>query len=59
MFDVMGGIIHVPLKIFPYVLQTKREFPIGECAPWTNKSSFRLVLWADIDLIIAEKSIHK
>jgi len=59
MFDVMEGIIHFALKFGPYILQTKWEFPIGECSPWTNKSSFSLVLWADIDLIVAGKSIHE
>lgn len=59
MFDVMEGIINCPLKCFPCIIQTKREFLVSECDPWINKSSFRLVLWVDIDLIIAEKTIHE
>jgi len=59
MLDVMEGIVHYPLKCGPCILQTEREFPISEYAPWTNKRFFRLVLWADIDLIVTRKTIHK
>lgn len=59
MFDVVEGIIHFPLKSFTGVLQTKSEFPIWECAPGTNKGSFLLVFWVDIDLIIDGKAIHR
>lgn len=41
------------------IIKTKMRDVIRESAPRYNKSSFVLVLSADIDLIIAKESIHE
>jgi len=58
-FDVMKGVFHHPLKCVPNIIQIERELSVCEHAPWTTKCSFRLILWENVDLIIAGKSIHE
>jgi hypothetical protein len=55
----MEGIRHSALKSGANVLETKREFPIGESAPRTNKSRLMLILGNNIDLIISIETIHQ
>jgi hypothetical protein len=41
------------------ILKAKRHLSIGECTPRTNERRFVLVLGFDLDLIIAQKTIHE
>ena len=59
MLDVIESIIHCSLKSFPDVFKTKWEFPISDCTLGIDEFFLIFVLWADVDLIVARKSIHE
>jgi hypothetical protein len=59
MFEVMKHKIHGPLESGSSVLETKRHFSIDECTPRTNECRFVLVLGFDLDLVIAQETIHE
>ena len=56
---VVKSVVHSPLKSCSSILQSKWEFSIRKCAPRTDECCLTLVLWVDISLIVARKSIHE
>lgn len=56
---IMENIRHGLLKSGSSIFETKWHALVGECAPRHNESSFILILLADLDLIIALKTIHE
>ena len=58
-FNIVKRKVHGSLKGFPCIFQSKGHFSIRECTPRENKSSFMLVFWFDLDLIVARETIHK
>jgi hypothetical protein len=55
----MENIGHVPLKRITGVLESKRHDMISKGTPRGSKSSFILIGWMYLDLIVAGEPIHK
>jgi hypothetical protein len=56
---IMENIIHGPLKHHAYDFDSKRHDMIRKSNPWGSKSSFILICWMDLDLIVAGEPIHE
>ena len=57
--NIMESVTHHPLESRSNIFKGKGHFLIGEGAPRANKSGLMLIFWLDLDLIVAEESIHK
>jgi len=55
----MECVRHVLLESETRIFKMKRKFQIRDYSPWVDKSSFLLILYLDMDFIIAKKTIHE
>jgi hypothetical protein len=55
----MENIGHGPLECSTYILESKRHDAISKGTPSGSKSSFILIYWMNLDLIVAREHIHK
>jgi hypothetical protein len=56
---IMKKIGHVLLKCIIDIFYSKRHDAIRKGTPRGSKSSFILICWMDLDLIVAREPIHK
>jgi hypothetical protein len=59
MFKIMKSERHSSLECSPNIFKAKRHLLIRESTPRTYECHFMLILRPDMDLIIAQKSIHE
>ena len=59
MHEIVEAVCHGTLEGGSSIFEAKGHESIGECAPWGCECFFVMVFFLDLDLVVAEKSIHE